>query len=143
VHTVLFVCTTDEIADTFVRSKSAPSVADNVAQSRSSSPVTVKLIDAKDDVADTAARVTVGLVMSRTMVVVDVAADAGPVLPARSVAPLSAKTGVTVPAPQPDTVTVRLLPESLPGSNEHPVAVPEFEKSPAATPVTLSENVKV
>jgi hypothetical protein len=86
---------------------------------------------------------TLGAVTSRVMVVVSVAADAGPVLVAESLAPLAAKTGVTVPALQPDTVTVRDEPESLPGSNEQPVAVPVLEKSPAATPVTVSENVSV
>ena len=40
------------------------------------------------------------------------------------------------------TDNVRLDPESDPGSNVQ-VAVPVFEKSPAATPVTDSENVKV
>jgi hypothetical protein len=40
-------------------------------------------------------------------------------------------------------VTVRDVPESVPGENEQPDAVPEFEKSPAATPVTDSENVTV
>jgi hypothetical protein len=143
VHTEDDVCTIDEIDEIPVRSKSVPAVTDNVAQSMSSSPVTIKLIDAEDEVADTALNVTVGAVISRTIVVVAVAADTGPVFPARSVAPFTANTGMTVPALHPDTVTVRLLPESLPGSNEHPVAVPEFEKSPAATPVTLSENVKV
>ncbi len=85
----------------------------------------------------------VGAVVSRTMVVVAVAAEAGPVLVAESVAPFAAKRGITVPSPHPDTNTVRLLPESEPGANEHPVAVPVLEKSPASTPVTDSENVSV
>lgn len=86
---------------------------------------------------------TDGADVLRVTVVVAVAAADGPVLPATSDAPLEANCGITVPSPQPDTVTVRLLPESLPGLNEQLVAVPVFEKSPAATPVTLSENVKV
>ena len=86
---------------------------------------------------------TVGAVTSRVMVVVAVAADAGPVLPAVSVAPPTAKTGMIVPSPQLVIVTVRDEPESVPGANEQLNAVPEFEKSPAATPVTASENVNV
>jgi len=86
---------------------------------------------------------TVGAVTSRVMVVVAVAADAGPVLPAMSDAPAAAKTGIIVPAEQLVIVTVRVVPESVPGANEQLVAVPPFEKSPAATPVTDSENVSV
>jgi hypothetical protein len=86
---------------------------------------------------------TVGAVTSRVIVVVAVAAEAGPVLPAASVAPPSAKTGMIVPSPQLVIVTVRDVPKSDPGANEQLVAVPEFEKSPAATPVTDSENVSV
>jgi hypothetical protein len=92
---------------------------------------------------DGSVHVAVGTVVSRTMVVVAVAADAGPVLVAASLAPLAAKRGMTVPAEQPDTITVRDEPESLPGANEQLVAVPVLEKSPARTPVTLSENVSV
>ena len=77
------------------------------------------------------------------IVVVAFASDAGPVFPAVSVAPLAANRGITVPAPQPDTVTVRDEPESVPGANEHPDAVPALLKSPDATPVTFSENVNV
>jgi hypothetical protein len=48
-----------------------------------------------------------------------------------------------VPSPQLVIVTVRDEPESEPGANAQPVAEPEFEKSPAATPDTASENVNV
>ena len=84
----------------------------------------------------------VGAVTSRVIVVVAVAADAGPVLPAASVAPPKAKMGITVPPVVQVTVTVRDVPESVPGAKVQ-VAVPLFEKSPAATPVTVSENVSV
>ena len=84
----------------------------------------------------------VGAVTSRVIVVVAVAADAGPVLPAASVAPPKANTGITVPPVVQVTVTVRDDPESVPGAKVQ-VAVPLFEKSPAATPVTASENVSV
>jgi len=77
------------------------------------------------------------------MVVVAVDADDGPVLPAKSLAPPDANRGMIVPVEQPDTVTVRDDPESAPGANVQPVAVPVFVKSPAATPVTDSENVIV
>jgi hypothetical protein len=86
---------------------------------------------------------TVGAVTSRVIVVLDVAAAAGPVLPAASLAPPTANSGTTVPAEQLVIVTVRDVPESVPGANAQPVAVPVFEKSPAATPVTDSENVRV
>jgi hypothetical protein len=64
-------------------------------------------------------------------------------LPAASVAPPAANSGITVPALQPVIVTVRDAPESVPGAKAHDAAVPVFEKSPAATPVTDSENVSV
>ena len=51
--------------------KSVPAVSDNVAQSMSSLPVTVKLIGADDDVAAERASVTVGGVVSGSVVVVD------------------------------------------------------------------------
>jgi hypothetical protein len=85
----------------------------------------------------------VGAVISRVIVVDAVAADEGPLLPAASLAPFAAKRGMTVPLPQPDTVTVRLEPESVLGLNVQEVAVPAFEKSPDATPVTVSENCSV
>jgi hypothetical protein len=80
---------------------------------------------------------------SRVIVVEAVAADEGPLFPAVSVAPLAVKRGMTVPAPQPETVTVRLEPVSVPGLNTHVKAVPVFEKSSEATPVTDSENCNV
>jgi hypothetical protein len=67
----------------------------------------------------------------------------GPVLPAASVAPFAAKCGMIVPAEQLVSVTVRIAPASVPGANTQPVAVPVWVKSPAATPVTDSENVSV
>jgi hypothetical protein len=76
------------------------------------------------------------------IVVVAVTADAGPVLPAASDAPADAKTGMIVPPVVHVTVTVRELPESVPGAKVQ-VAVPLLEKSPAATPVTDSENVSM
>ena len=85
---------------------------------------------------------TVGAVRSM-VIVAPVAAEAGPVLPAASVAAVTARRGMTVPSEQPVTVTVRVVPESAPGSKAHDVAVPVFEKSPATTPVTTSENVRV
>ena len=86
---------------------------------------------------------TVGAVVSRVIVVDAVAAVAGPVLAATSLAPFAANAGVMVPAEHVVIVTVRVEPESVPGANTQPVAVPAFEKSPAATPVTASENVSV
>ena len=51
--------------------KSVPAVSDNVAQLMSSLPVTVKLIGADDDVAAERVSVTVGGVVSGSVVVVD------------------------------------------------------------------------
>lgn len=57
----------------FVKSKSEPDVSDNVEHVIASLPVTVKLIDADDDVAAVRANVTVGAVVSGKVVdVVDV-----------------------------------------------------------------------
>ena len=57
----------------FVKAKSEPDMSDNVEHVIASLPVTVKLIDADDDVAAVRARVTVGaLVSGNVVVVVDV-----------------------------------------------------------------------
>ena len=93
--------------------------------------------------AVTAVSDAVGAVRSIVIVVADVAAVAGPVLPAPSLAPPAANSGITVPAVQFVMVTVRDAPASVPGAKVHDAAVPVFEKSPAATPVTDSENVRV
>jgi hypothetical protein len=58
------------MVEILVRVKSVPVVSDNVAQSMSSLPVTVKLIGADDDVAAERASVTVGGVVSGGVVVV-------------------------------------------------------------------------
>ena len=59
------------MVEILVSVKSVPSVSDNVAQLMSSLPVTVKLIGADDDVAAERASVTVGGVVSGSVVVVD------------------------------------------------------------------------
>lgn len=61
-------------------------------------------------------------------------------LPAASVAPSIAKAGLTVPSEQLDTAREYDDPEPE-TTKTHPVAVPPFEKSSFATPVTFSENV--
>jgi len=58
------------MVEILVRVKSVPAVSDNVAQLISSLPVTVKLIGADDDVAAERASVTVGGVVSGSVVVV-------------------------------------------------------------------------
>ena len=93
--------------------------------------------------AFTAADEYVGAVLSRVIVVVAVAALAGPALPAASEAPLIANRGITVPSPHDVIVTVRVFPESVPGANTQLSAVPLLEKSAAATPVTDSEKAIV
>ena len=52
-----------------------------------------------------------------------------------------ANTGFTVPPEQSVMVSVRVVPESAPGSNTQSLAVPSFEKSSPVIPVTDSENV--
>ena len=59
------------MVEILVRVKSVPAVSDNVAPLMSSLPVTVKLIGADDDVAAERASVTVGGVVSGSVVVVD------------------------------------------------------------------------
>jgi len=58
------------MVEILVRVKSVPAVSDNVAQLMSSLPVTVKLIGVDDDVAAERASVTVGGVVSGSVVVV-------------------------------------------------------------------------
>jgi hypothetical protein len=45
--------------------------------------------------------------------------------------------GMTVPSPHELTVSVKLVPEDALTEKEHPVAVPAFEKSAFAIPVTF------
>ena len=54
----------------FIKAKSEPDISDNVEHVIASFPVTVKLIDADDDVAAVRARVTVGALVSGNVVVV-------------------------------------------------------------------------
>ena len=68
------------MVEILVRVKSVPVVSDNVAQSMSSLPVTVKLIGADDDVAAERASVTVGGVVSGGVVVVVVVVDGATVV---------------------------------------------------------------
>jgi hypothetical protein len=67
VHTVPEVWETDVIVAMFVSVKSAPVTLDSVVQSIASLPVSVNEIVVLEDVADDAARVKVGAVVSMTM----------------------------------------------------------------------------
>ena len=73
----------------------------------------------------------------------DVVAVNGPGVPA-FVAPFCAKTGITVPLPalQALTVSVYVVPEPV-TANEQPVRVPELVKSLLSTPVTETEKSTV
>ena len=137
------VCAIEEMAEMPVNVKSVPSVTDNVVQSNASSPVIVNVMVAVDDVAAEAASVTVGAVASRVMVVVAAVADAGPMLPTASATCAAFRRGMMVPDEQLATVMVRLVPVAALGEKEQPVAVPVFSKSPAASPVMLSDIVSV
>ena len=77
------------------------------------------------------------------IVTTDVAAAAGPVLPAASDAWLAANLGATVPVVEHVAVTVRVVAGvSDPGSKVH-VAEPVLTKSASDTPVTASLKVSV
>ena len=92
----------------------------------------------------TAALEMTGAVLSRVIVVLAAVMAVGPVFPAASVAPPAAKRGMIVPSPHELIVTVRVVDDvSVPGLNEQLSAVPEFEKSVPAMPVTASEKVMV
>jgi hypothetical protein len=86
---------------------------------------------------------SVGAARSIVMVVAAFCSVAGPRLPARSCAPVAANAGASVPVEQPVTVSVRVLPLSVPGLNVQPVAVPRLRKSPEPIPVTASEKVRL
>ena len=86
---------------------------------------------------------TAGAVVSRVIASDDVTAAAGPVLPAASSTAPVARIGWIVPSEQPDAVRSFIIPLDESGVNVQPVAVPAFEKSPLARPVTYSENTTV
>lgn len=56
---------------------------------------------------------------------------------------LAPSVSVTLPSEHPVTVTVKVVPEVTLGDAEHPVAVPENEKSPLARPSIDAANVNV
>lgn len=90
---------------------------------------------------------TVGDVVSRVMVTVEVTAERGPVTPFDCrIAPFCLNRGITVPSAVPekhdDAVRVYVVPEPV-TPNEHELAVPVLEKSSAATSVTATPNVTV
>ena len=95
----------------FVKAKSEPDMSDNVEHAIASLPVTVKLIDADDDVAAVRARVTVGaLVSGNVVVVVDV------VVVDVVVVDVVVVDVVVVDVVVVDVVVVSLLPELLLGA---------------------------
>ena len=87
-----------------------------------------------------APHVTVGATVS---IETEVDADelAGPLFALRSVTELNASVGITVPSVVHVAVTVNVVPLDVLGENEH-VAVPAFEKSAFARPVTDSSNAR-
>lgn len=84
------------IVEMFVKSKSEPDVSDNVEHVIASLPVTVKLIDADDDVAAVRANVTVGAVVSGKVVDVVVVVSLLPELLLGAVVVVVAVGGATV-----------------------------------------------
>jgi len=72
-----------------------------------------------------------------------VAAVVGPWLPAASWTELALSRATNVPATVQSTDTVIVVPEDADGVNEHPVAVPVFEKSADDKPLMVSLNVSV
>jgi hypothetical protein len=116
-------------------------------KSPAATPVTVLLNTSvydnvrDDDGDDGSVHDTVGASVS---IVTDEALtpDTGPVIP-DAVTASAAIRATTVPSDEHATATVTLEPDELDGVNTHPVAVPVFEKSPAARPVTLVLNTNV
>jgi hypothetical protein len=81
---------------------------------------------------------TVGAVISRVTEVVVRAFEDGPsVFVTVPNTEFAISCGIMVPALQDETVRVKLVPDDALIENEQPVAVPEFEKSPSAMPVTF------
>jgi len=73
--------------------------------------------------------VTAGATRSRVRVVVAMAAELGPVVPAASVTALAASRGWSVPVvEQVVTVIVKELPDEALGVNVQPVAVPALDR---------------
>jgi len=71
------------------------------------------------------------------------AAEEGPLFAALSLTARAAKRVTTVPSEHEATVTVIDEPEDAEGVKTQPVAVPVFEKSAEARPLTTSEKVRV
>ena len=120
----------------------------NVWDESTSEPPRPRVTELKVSAADVSVKETdvgvgrTGRLLKFTVVPEEVA-EAGPVFDAASNAPATRNTGTIVPAEQPVMVTVRVVPESVPGSNEQDVAVPLLLKSADVIPVTDSENVNV
>ena len=124
-------------ADTVTVSPFEPPVADIVGVV---SEVTLSVLDEPESeaAARSGAAGADGAVVS--MVTVEpVAAEPGPVTPPDEVTDPLASVGMTVPWPQPDTVTVNVAEVPTVGDveNVHP-AVPVFERSVAAVSVVAS-----
>jgi hypothetical protein len=100
-------------------------------------PATVVEVDVVEDVV---------VVATTVLIVIDVAdvTVPGPVLDAASRTELAFRRATTVPSDEHVTLTViEVLVDEPDGVNEHGVAVPVAEKSPAAIPDTGSEKVSV
>jgi hypothetical protein len=93
--------------------------------------------------AETVGAVVSGAVVS--IVTLDASvAELGPVLVAVSLTDPEASRSMTVPSVVQTTVTVIEVPEAADGViDEHVAVPPELLKSPAAIPLTLSENANV
>jgi hypothetical protein len=84
----------------------------------------------------------VGAVRSMIIVVLAEVLEGGPFVLVTVPKTEFARTwGVRVPSPQEDIDMVIVVPEVALGENEQPVAVPAFEKSPAAIELTFCEKV--
>lgn len=138
---------TEEIDEIFVKAKSVPEVVDNVEHVIASLPVTVKLIEADDEVAAERANVTVGAVVSGNvvvvvvveLVVVVVAVDTGVVV----VVVVAVDTAVVVV----EELVVEELVELSVGSANHFTEVFSHQHLPVTgqrnTPVSLSAQANI
>ncbi len=136
------------MVEILVSVKSVPAVSDNVAQLISSLPVTVKLIGADDDVAAERASVTVGGVVSGSVVVVvDGATVVDVVDGATVVVGVVAVGGATVVVVDGATVVVVVGGATDVGSANHLIGEFSHQHRPVTgqriTPVSLSAQPSI
>ena len=158
VHTVDDVWTMPVIAEMLVNAKSVPDVVDKVEHVMASFPVTVKVMVPEVDVADDAAKVAVGAVVSAMVTVVDLGEPVSVLwaLPAvsviekpaaavrveRTATPSASAVDVAVMVHTVDDVwTMPVIAEMLVNAKSVPDVVDKVEHVMASFPVTVKVMV--